>query len=57
MKRLPRSRVTSRKDADVVLPLNAEKHESRIQHYLDLANIVLSTKKPSHHSRGTKKSA
>jgi hypothetical protein len=57
MKRLPRSRITARKDADVALPLNAEKHESRIQHYLDLANIVLSTKKPSHHSRGTKKSA
>jgi len=57
MKRLASTRVTARKEADRVLPLTTEKHESRIQHYLSLANVALGMKKPSQHSREPKKSA
>jgi hypothetical protein len=57
MKRLAPLRVNPRKEADRALPLTTEKHESRIQHYLDLANIALSMKKKSQHSREPKKSA
>jgi hypothetical protein len=57
MNRLAPLRVHPRKEADRALPLTTEKHESRIQHYLDLANIALSMKKKSQHSREPKKSA
>jgi hypothetical protein len=57
MKRLTPLRVNPRKEADRALPLTTEKHESRIQHYLSLANVALGMKKPSQHSREPKKSA
>jgi hypothetical protein len=57
MKRLAPLRVNPRKEADRALPLTTEKHESRIQHYLSLANVALGMKKPSQHSREPKKSA
>jgi hypothetical protein len=47
MKRLLSSRVRAKKEAGQWLALNTEKHESRIEHYLDLANIALSVKKQS----------
>jgi hypothetical protein len=47
MKHLLRSRVRAKKEAEQWLALNTEKHESRIEHYLDLANIALSVKKQS----------
>ena len=57
MKRLTLLRVTASKKADRELPLNLEKHESRIEHYLSLANVALGMKNPSQHSREPKKSA
>jgi hypothetical protein len=57
MKRLAPLRVNPRKEADRALPLTTEKHESRIQHYLSLANVALGMKKKSQHSREPKKSA
>jgi hypothetical protein len=45
MKGLLPSRVTPRKETERMLPVNAGKHESRIEHYLDLANIALIAKK------------
>jgi hypothetical protein len=57
MKRLPRLRVTARKEAGSVLHPNSEKHESRIQHYLDLANVALSMKKKLSLSSRPRKSA
>jgi hypothetical protein len=57
MKRLAPLRVTPRKEADRALLLTTEKHESRIQHYLDLANIALSMKKKSKLSSRPRKSA
>jgi hypothetical protein len=47
MKLLPPLRVASRKKSGRSMPLDVEKHESRIQHYLDLANVALTTKKKS----------
>ena len=61
MKRLQPSRVKAKKEAEQLLALNTEKHESRIEHYLDLANIALAMKKQSkpslaeqHHLRSSK---
>jgi hypothetical protein len=57
MKRLLPLRVAARQEAERLLPLGTEKHESRIEHYLDLANVALSTKKKANLSSRTRKSA
>jgi len=57
MKRLLRSRVRAKKQAEQLLALNTEKHESRIEHYLDLANVALNAKKKSELSIRSRKSA
>jgi hypothetical protein len=57
MKRLAPLRVNPRNEAGRALLLTTEKHESRIQHYLDLANIALSMKKKSKLSSRPRKSA
>jgi len=57
MKRLVPSRIRARKEAERLLPVNTEKHESRIEHYMDLANVALSTKKKSKVASRSTKSA